>query len=120
MQRAYSQRLHDYHDAIATVQATKNAFTVTGFPVACELGSRPCQKYFTNEWESHWQALDELLARPWWGRTWIVQEVWSASNAVLQCGTTEIAWKTLQSAMRYSEAWDEMGNLVKGTKRESQ
>jgi hypothetical protein len=49
-----------------------------------------------------------------------VQEIWGASDAVLQCGNTTIKWKTFQRAMDYSEAWDEMGDSVKGTKRQGQ
>lgn len=120
--REYLRRLDEYSDeysdVLATIQATKNDFAFTGFPVLYDNDSR--KEYFSNEWESHWQALDELLARPWWGRTWIVQEVWSASDAVLQCGTTTLKWKTLQKAMDYSEAWDDMGDLVKKTERASQ
>jgi hypothetical protein len=109
-----------YRDARAIERATKNDFAVTGFPVLCEVNANYRGKYFTNEWESCWQALDVLLARPWWERTWIVQEVWSTSNAVLQCGATTIKWKTFQKAMDYSEAWDDMWDNVKGTKREAQ
>ena len=116
-QQEYFRRLDEYGDALATIQATKNDFAFTGFPVLYDMFSDCRKKYFSNQWESHWQALDELLARPWWGRTWIVQEVWSASDAVLQCGTTTIKWKTFQKAMDYSEAWDNMGDLVKETKR---
>jgi hypothetical protein len=102
----------------AIQRATKNDFAVTGFPILWF--GRGQEKYFTNEWESHWQALDALLARPWWERTCIVQEVWSTSDAVLQCGATTIKWKTFQEAMDYSEAWDDMWDNVKGTKREAQ
>jgi hypothetical protein len=119
-QRVYSDSWHKYNEASAIVQATKNNFTVTGFPVLYNMFGDCREEYFKNEWESHWQALDELLARPWWGRTWIVQEVWSASDAVLQCGATTIKWKTFQKAMDYSEAWDDMGDSIKGTKRESE
>ncbi|KAJ4311623.1 hypothetical protein N0V94_007851 [Neodidymelliopsis sp. IMI 364377] len=117
---AYADRWQEYGEAIATALATKNDFTVTGFPVLYNMDGNSREQYFGNEWEYQWQALDELLARPWWGRTWIVQEVWSASDAVLQCGATTIKWKTLQKAMDYSEAWDDMGDSVKGTKRDSQ
>jgi hypothetical protein len=64
----------------AIQRATKNDFAVTGFPILWF--GRGQEKYFTNEWESHWQALDALLARPWWERTWIVQEVWRRSAPV--------------------------------------
>ena len=116
----YLRQLDEYRGVLATIQATKNDFAFTGFPVLYDMFGDSREEYFSNEWESHWQALDELLARPWWGRTWIVQEVWSASDAVLQCGTTTLKWKTLQKAMDYSEAWDDMGDLVKKTERASQ
>ncbi|KAJ4334110.1 hypothetical protein N0V95_009253 [Ascochyta clinopodiicola] len=106
-----------YHKALATAVATKNEYVVTGFPVLDSIFSDSRIKYFGEEWESHWQALDELLARPWWGRTWIVQEVWSASEALVQCGDHSIKWKTFRNAMDYSEAWDDMGDAVKGTGR---
>lgn len=119
MRRAAHQRAQAYVDAVERAQATKNDFAVTGIPVLFyEFHDRTCDKYFGDEWESHWQALDELLARPWWSRTWIVQEVWSSSDVVLQCGTSMIDWKTVQQAMEYTEAWDDMGEFVKGTKRE--
>ncbi|KAH7071574.1 heterokaryon incompatibility protein-domain-containing protein [Paraphoma chrysanthemicola] len=105
----------EYSKAHAIKEATKNDFTVTGFPI--HDSDHPHGKYFTNEWEPHWHALDELLARPWWGRTWIVQEVWCASEAVLWCGAATLRWKTFQKAMHYSEAWDDMGDALKGTRR---
>jgi hypothetical protein len=104
--------------ARAVEKATKNDFAVTGFPVLDFGGGQGI--YFTNQWEPYWQALDALLARPWWERTWIVQEVWSTSNAVLQCGDTTIKWERFREAMDYSEAWDDMWDNVKGTKRETQ
>lgn len=118
--RANRKAWREYDEALATAQATNNNFAVTGFPVLYDMDGNSRHEYFKNEWESHWQALDELLARPWWGRTWIVQEIWSASDAVLQCGATTIKWKTFQKAMDYSEAWDDMGDSVKGTKRQWQ
>ncbi|KZM28550.1 uncharacterized protein EKO05_0005580 [Ascochyta rabiei] len=106
-----------YHNALATAEATKNNFVVTGFPVLDDISRDSRMRYFENEWESHWQALDDLLARPWWGRTWIVQEVWSASKVLMQCGDHTIKWKRFRTAMDYSEAWDNMGDAVKGTNR---
>ena len=118
--RANQEVWREYNEALVTVRATKNNFAVTGFPVLYDMDGDSRDEYYKNEWESHWQALDELLARPWWGRTWVVQEIWSASDAVLQCDATTIKWKTFQKAMDYSEAWDDMGDSVKGTKRQRQ
>ncbi|KAH8643121.1 hypothetical protein IG631_00584 [Alternaria alternata] len=110
----------EFLEAYATMEATKNNFTVTGYPILYDMFDSPYRHYFKREWDSHWQALDELLARPWWGRTWIVQEIWCASDAVLQCGATQLKWKTFQKAMDYAEGWDDMGDHVKGTERQSQ
>ncbi|KAF1919969.1 heterokaryon incompatibility protein-domain-containing protein [Ampelomyces quisqualis] len=93
--------------------STKNDFVVTGFSERTNH-----KEYFSDAWLPHWRALDELLDRTWWSRTWVVQEVWSASRVLIQCGSTTIKWTTFQQAMSYSEAWDEMGDSVRGTQRE--
>lgn len=106
-----------YHKALATQRATKNDFTVTSLTSSST--TYPHQReFFTNKYTSHWAALDALLAHPWFTRTWIVQEVWSASTVLLQCGTTTLPWPLFQRAMDYTEAWDHMGDLVRGTARE--
>ncbi|KAI4945584.1 hypothetical protein J4E91_007927 [Alternaria rosae] len=114
------ERSDGYMEAVKTAEATKHDFAVTGYPVLYNMDGNPYDKYFKHEWEPYWEALDELLTRPWWERTWIVQEIWCASDAVLQCGSTIIEWKTFQMAMDYSEAWDDIGDALKGMKRESQ
>lgn len=65
-------------------------------------------------WSSNqeWEALDELVGRPWWSRTWVVQEVWSARNVILQCGAAIIRWRTIQEALNYEDAWDDMGQTM--------
>jgi hypothetical protein len=103
-QRTSRKRRHEYDEAQVTERATKNHFTVTGFPVLYDLFGNSRDEYFKDKWKSQWLALDELLTRPCWERTWIVQEIWTVSAAVLQCGATTIKWKTFQKAMDYSEA----------------
>ncbi|MDA4132711.1 MAG: HET domain-containing protein, partial [Thaumarchaeota archaeon] len=76
--------------------------------------------FFQDSFQQDWEALDALLERPWWGRTWVVQEVWCSSDkTILQCGRRTIKWKTLAKAMCYEEAWDDMGDLMSGTSREA-
>jgi hypothetical protein len=118
--RLSRKRWSEFVDAHTAMEATKNDFTITGYPILYSMFGNPHEDYFKEEWDSHWQAVDELLARPWWGRTWIVQEVWCASDAVLQCGATKLKWKNFQKAMDYAEGWDDMGDHVKGTERQSQ
>jgi hypothetical protein len=43
--------------------------------------------------------MTDILARPWWERVWVIQEVAVASSIVVYCGRTEIRW-------------DEMAQLV--------
>lgn len=66
-------------------------------------------EFFTLEYIADWQALDEFLSRAWWSRTWTVQEIWNASHAIIQCGTTSLLWEEFRNALDYPEAWDEMG-----------
>jgi hypothetical protein len=68
--------------------------------------------YISESRNADWESLDQLLARPWWARTWVVQEVWNATSVTLQCGGASIDWKLFQAAMDYHEAWDEMGDMM--------
>ncbi|KAE8414359.1 heterokaryon incompatibility protein-domain-containing protein, partial [Aspergillus pseudocaelatus] len=90
---------------------------ISGLPVLYYDFSMPYHDFFTDSRQQDWEALDELLARPWWFRTWIVQEVWLASSCILQCGMSTMPWETFEDAMDYQEAWDDMGFMVKPTKR---
>ncbi|KAJ9143306.1 Heterokaryon incompatibility protein [Pleurostoma richardsiae] len=82
---------------------------VYGYPV---LHENDYYSYFKSDYNKHWAALDELLARPWWSRAWVVQEVWSASRVILQCGSRIIGWNTIQKALNYEEGWDDMGQTM--------
>ncbi|PTB63234.1 HET-domain-containing protein [Trichoderma citrinoviride] len=87
---------------------------ITGIPI---LYASPYHPFFEDARQADWEAVDNLLARPWWSRTWVVQEIWQAQEAILQCGDSTLKWKTVRKAMQYQEAWDDMGCLVRGTKR---
>ncbi|GKT90006.1 heterokaryon incompatibility protein [Colletotrichum tofieldiae] len=85
-----------------------------GYPI---LYQNEMDVFFQERYQDAWAAVDQLLYRQWWSRTWVVQEVWSASDkAILQCGQRTIKWKTFQKAMSYEEAWDDMGNTIKESK----
>jgi hypothetical protein len=76
--------------------------------------------YFDDMYDEDWRALDQLLTRPWWSRAWVVQEIWSASDATLQCGSTTLKWKTVTKALDFEEAWDDMGSMIQGKTREKE
>lgn len=49
--------------------------------------------------ESDWEAIQELLTRPWFTRIWILQEVQLAREAVVYCGSAQISWKSMKDAI---------------------
>lgn len=51
---------------------------ITGVPLIYSSTYHP---FFEDARQADWEALDELLARPWWSRTWVVQEIWQAQEA---------------------------------------
>ncbi|KAK1827213.1 HET-domain-containing protein [Podospora conica] len=90
---------------------------VVGVPILHYEFGNTYDEFFKNSRLEDWEALDRLFERPWWSRTWVVQEIWISTSAILQCGRTTLKWKTLQKAMDYSEAWDDMGYRVQNTLR---
>jgi hypothetical protein len=47
---------------------------------------------FHDEWVSLFQG---IMARPWWGRVWIVQEVVAAKSLIVLCGMSSVDWLSL-------------------------
>jgi Heterokaryon incompatibility protein (HET) len=47
---------------------------------------------------SRWAALDLLLKRAWWQRTWIIQECAMARDIILMCGYRDLPWADLINA----------------------
>ena len=46
-----------------------------------------------------WLALDQIWARPYWERVWVVQELASASKASFQCGSSIVTLERLQRVL---------------------
>lgn len=90
---------------------------IVGIPILHYMDGSPYDEFFNESRLEDWVAIDRLFERPWWSRTWVVQEVWLSTDAILQCGGTTLKWKTVQKAMDYSEAWDDMGYHVQNTPR---
>ncbi|KAK5055385.1 hypothetical protein LTR84_013135 [Exophiala bonariae] len=51
--------------------------------------------------ENHWVALTAFLARPYWSRLWIMQEVILSSRVSLLCGTDIGSWRVLAQLLSY-------------------
>ncbi|XMA16429.1 hypothetical protein WAI453_009220 [Rhynchosporium graminicola] len=61
-------------------------------------------------------ALDALLKRSYWNRIWVVQELCSASNAVIVCGQKRLLENALHHALRLVRNYRHHQVLVHGTK----
>ncbi|KAI4282890.1 MAG: hypothetical protein L6R38_002584 [Xanthoria sp. 2 TBL-2021] len=59
-----------------------------------------------------YRAFFDLLERPWFTRTWIVQEAVMASKAVLLCGTKSVPWIDFLDAFAYSIKQPSLMNIL--------
>ncbi|KAL3419459.1 heterokaryon incompatibility protein [Phlyctema vagabunda] len=59
-------------------------------------------------------ALDALFKRPYWSRIWVVQELASASNAVIVCGERRVSERALHYALRLVRNYRQHQILVYG------
>ena len=50
---------------------------------------------------THWNALKNLLLRPWFQRSWCVQEVSVGKDVVLRCGEKVVDWEELAYTMAF-------------------
>lgn len=57
------------------------------------------QMDFTRYPSPYWTALKALLLRPWFQRSWCIQEVVVAKEIILRCGTQSAKWEDLAFAM---------------------
>ncbi|KAF9494027.1 hypothetical protein BDN71DRAFT_1020537 [Pleurotus eryngii] len=47
-----------------------------------------------------WRAMQALFARSWWGRMWIVQELFMSKNVVVRCGEKEVEMDRFRELMQ--------------------
>jgi Heterokaryon incompatibility protein (HET) len=63
-----------------------------------------------------WEALTDLMRRPWFSRRWVVQEIALAKEATLHCGAYKIKWSEFADAVALFE---EMAGRVRRKFKES-
>ncbi|KAI1264001.1 heterokaryon incompatibility protein-domain-containing protein [Xylariaceae sp. FL1019] len=69
------------------------------------------------------QALNSIFQRPWFTRTWTVQELVVASDVIVICGGFQIAWEVIRQAWRacrYGLTEDESLGFLINTRRDWQ
>lgn len=59
-----------------------------------EVAARGFRQHETNS-SSDFEALSSWAHRPYWSRTWVVQEFLLASDVVFQCGTIRMKWSCM-------------------------
>lgn len=62
--------------------------------------------------QRNWQAVNHLLARSWWQRLWILQEIAHARSAVLRCGTASMVWDDLYAVVVLAELANKLYNTL--------
>ena len=50
---------------------------------------------------SQWNALLELMHRPWWGRAWVIQEFAVARKTIFLCGSARLGGHDFEQALEY-------------------
>lgn len=48
----------------------------------------------------NWSSVAQLLCRPWWSRSWTIQELISAQKAIVLCGTRSLPWPLLDMTIQ--------------------
>lgn len=116
-QRAFAKLIKAY-EAESEENFKRAGHQLSGVPILHhEFPLRDVEPFFRPQYAASWDALDNLFARPWWSRTWVVQEVWNAEKTILQCGADTLRWAHVEESMSFCEAFDDMGYYVRETPR---
>ncbi|GFF23708.1 hypothetical protein IFM58399_00403 [Aspergillus lentulus] len=54
--------------------------------------------------QEKWTAISKLFQRPWFMRSWIIQEVILARDLIVHCGSDHIRWEDLYEAVKNCQA----------------
>jgi hypothetical protein len=57
-------------------------------------------------------AFLEFLARPYWRRVWIIQELALARHVTIHCGRLEISWSALSASIRNFDHCSENSEII--------
>jgi Heterokaryon incompatibility protein (HET) len=54
------------------------------------------QLHRTSPWEENFDALDDVLSRPVWHRSWFIQEIVVAHKVIVRCGSIWMDWNDIR------------------------
>lgn len=79
-------------DVLAGIFESENLDAKSGWSGSSELRAKVQRMVPPSVKESTWVALRDLIHKPWFDRTWVVQELMLSSNPYVACGKSCMAW----------------------------
>jgi hypothetical protein len=94
----------DYDDSKAGMQLAKQLLSIARYQPVSGLGSADLETHgLPKQGHRRWTALLQILRRPWFWRTWVVQEVVLNWNVELVLGNATVTWDELESIVALLE-----------------
>lgn len=53
-------------------------------------------QFCTHHWQMFVLGAEDLLSRPWYGRLWVLQEIWAAKAVAMYCGSHSVSMDDLE------------------------
>lgn len=89
---------HDELFKLAYAKGSKDSTTISGSTEAQASRSRAILRLLDRD-QATWTALGEFLARPWFSRVWVFQEVAVSPSCTLCCGSWRCDWQAFLGTM---------------------
>ncbi|KAK5166962.1 uncharacterized protein LTR77_007691 [Saxophila tyrrhenica] len=94
----------DYDDSRAGMQLAKQLLSIARYQPVSGLGTADLETHgLPKQGHRRWTALSLILRRPWFWRTWVVQEVVLNPNVELVLGPSMLTWDDLESVVALLE-----------------
>jgi hypothetical protein len=94
----------DYDDSKAGMQLAKQLLSIARYQPVSGLGTADLENHgLPKQGHRRWIALSLILRRPWFWRTWVVQEVVLNPNVELVLGPAMLTWDDLESVVALLE-----------------
>ena len=94
----------DYDDSKAGMQLAKQLLSIARYQPLSGLGTADLESHgLPKQGHRRWVALSLILRRPWFWRTWVVQEVVLNPNVELVLGPSIVSWDELESIVALLE-----------------
>lgn len=94
----------DYNDSRAGMQLAKQLLSIARYQPISGLSPADLEMHgLPRQGHKRWIALSAILRRPWFWRTWVVQEVVLNPNVEIVLGAATLSWDELESIVTLLE-----------------